>query len=938
MARLYTSGFELNSTSSGVETSNFGGFTLATAIKRTGGYAMRIQNPAGTSGLEHRFASGNLDGPFFARVYLYVATRPNLSITVSQLGDNTGTRKAGITVEADGTLKLFGQSAQVGSASAVLNTGQWYRLELKYHNRAANTSIIEGYLDGVLFASTSTWTTEGAVQFWRVGTVGGAVTCDFYYDDLAINDGSGSAQTALPGAGSVVHMLPDAAGDGNTWLKSGGGAGTSTNYQDVDEVTPDDATTYLKRTSTTIKVDDYNCVGATAAGIGASDAVTLVQVGVRGGATNATVATTRDILLRLKSQASGTVLKSGASAVRLNTTGWTTHTTVAPQNYQLTSYTDPQAGGSWTPTLLNTMQIGMENQTSSTVEVRVSTLWALVEFVPNPGVTVPVSALSVASAVQAPTVTARQNVTVSPAALSLASSLPAPAVRLPKTVSVSALGLVSSLNSPSVTGKARVAPSPVTVASATQVPTPSSDANVSPAAQGLSASTQAPAVRLPRVVSASSLTAASSLGTPAIKTGTGQAPAALSAQLTVQAPTVSAVRNVTVSPGVLSVTAAAQASQVRLSVSISPAPGTLAGSVPAPTLTLGTSVSVSPLAVIASVPAPTVSAAAGVSVSVSSLSLTTTTQSPSVSGAARVSPAAQQISASAPSPSVSVAGGVTVMPGSLALSFSLSAPSLGVTVMPGAMTLTSSAQAPGVSAGATVGPGAVSLTAATPPPAVSGGATVTVSTRAIASSLPLPSVTSAVGATVSPGELTLSATHIAIDVSGTALVVVQSADLVASVPDPSLVVHSPPAAELLTIQEALFRELKFGPAIAGVVPGSHVRLDARPEAETGGPYPWVVFRRITSSEDNAVRLARERWEIEVLGNFADDALLQAASDAILDRFSAKHQTWGQFTADGDASTGTGLRMRAHHISTVELMDDALSEKSHLLIFRFTYVR
>jgi hypothetical protein len=145
---------------------------------------------------------------------------------------------------------------------------------------------------------------------------------------------------------------------------------------------------------------------------------------------------------------------------------------------------------------------------------------------------------------------------------------------------------------------------------------------------------------------------------------------------------------------------------------------------------------------------------------------------------------------------------------------------------------------------------------------------------------------------------------------------------------------------LLTIQEALYRELKFGPALLGLVPAARVKLDARADAETGGAYPWVVFRRITSSEHNRVRLARERWEIELIGSLSEagaDDLLQAAQEALLDHFAGKHRTWGSFTPEGEESDN-GLRMKCLHVSTVELIDDALAEKAHVLIFLFTYVR
>lgn len=403
MARLWSCGFELQSATALMEwdVTGAGTPTISTTTKRSGAAALRINPSAAQMNIEHQLDASGTVKQTFHRFYIYIATAPSVTTAVYAIGQS-GFFPTYLRLSNARTLQLYdgNTAAAVGSASAALALNTWYRVEIDHNDGAAGTATVTAYLDGVSFGTGAISVINGFSRV-RMGIYNLAATADLFFDDWAINDTSGSAQTGLPGAGSIVHLYPNAAGDGNTWQTSAGGAGSSTNSQAVDEVTPDDATTYLKRIATTIKVDDYNVESSASKGIGSGDAITLVALGVRGGAISATAATDRDILLRLKSQASGTVVKSATSVNRLNTATWTTHTTVAPRNHKLVSYTDPQAGGAWTAAKLDTMQIGMENQTSVTTEVRVSAVWALVEYVPVTTITHALGLITVSETPQA---------------------------------------------------------------------------------------------------------------------------------------------------------------------------------------------------------------------------------------------------------------------------------------------------------------------------------------------------------------------------------------------------------------------------------------------------------------------------------------------------------------------------------------------------------
>ncbi|MFI8299991.1 hypothetical protein ACIGCZ_29105 [Streptomyces nigra] len=378
MARLWTCGFELQSATAGVEFSVVNGApTISTTVHRAGAAALRSNPTAGTQYAEHQLDAGTVKRTLH-RFYLRIATLPSADCNIYGIGQS-GYFPGLLRLTTTGTLTLRDgfTSANLGSPSAPLVTGRWYRIELDYTDTAGTagsvTGAFKGYLDGTLFADTLCSNINGWSRI-RAG-VQSAATADIYIDDIAVNDTTGSVQNGLPGPGSVVHLRPDSAGDAAGWTTTVGG---TSNWQRVSETTPDDATTYNATTATgTTAADDFNLGSSAAAGIGANDSITLVQVGGRIGSD---AATTASLVYRIKGQSGGTVTESASVSVAL--TGWATHKAAAPYPYQLTSYTNPQTGAAWTPAALDTAQIGYRANVSQTTTRRVSTLWALVEFQP----------------------------------------------------------------------------------------------------------------------------------------------------------------------------------------------------------------------------------------------------------------------------------------------------------------------------------------------------------------------------------------------------------------------------------------------------------------------------------------------------------------------------------------------------------------------------
>lgn len=388
MARLWTCGFELQDMSAtplewGVGSGSpiVGAPTISTTVHREGAASMRCNTSAATAYIEHQ-VTGGVNGQSFYRFYLYIASMPSATATIFSVGQS-GYFPVHVRLNPAGTLQLRDafNGVDAGSASPALSTGTWYRIELDVpeSGSTAVTRDVIAYLDGTNFSGAAPIAGSTGYSRLRAG-IQTAVTADLYIDDIAVNNTSGTAQNSLPGQGSVVHLHPDGAGDNNGFATAvGGTAGAANNYTRVDETTPDDATTYNETTATgTTTIDDFALQSAASAGIGSADAVTLVEVGARIGS-DAT--TTASLVYRIKSQAAGTTLESASVSVAVN--GWRTHKAAAPWVPQLVSYTDPQAGGAWTPALLDTAQIGYRGDVSQTSVRRVTTLWALVEFVPD---------------------------------------------------------------------------------------------------------------------------------------------------------------------------------------------------------------------------------------------------------------------------------------------------------------------------------------------------------------------------------------------------------------------------------------------------------------------------------------------------------------------------------------------------------------------------
>jgi hypothetical protein len=368
-ARVFTSGAEMNSTTNGEEFDTVSSATIDATTYRSGAYALKSNPASATQYIQHQYAAGATTNDTYFRFYLYADSASSGGpLTVLQLYDTTAAGQvAAIQINDNGAVELWGNSAQLESDSSPLNLDTWYRIEISVVG-----TTITAYIDGTQFATGSANASYDDANRFSLGVITSG-TADFYFDDIAVNDQSGSNQTGLPGSGKVIRLLPDSVGDVNTFEKSGGTAGDSNNYNQEYEINPDDATTYLR--STTLNQEDmYNCG---ASGIGINDIVNVVQVRLRA---RRSAATSPTIRAQVKKTSGGTI--SQGSTWTPNSTTWRTDANAVPYIPTLTLYQDPDSAN-WTKSTLDTMQIGMKVTTDNSAYVQVSTVMAQVDYTPK---------------------------------------------------------------------------------------------------------------------------------------------------------------------------------------------------------------------------------------------------------------------------------------------------------------------------------------------------------------------------------------------------------------------------------------------------------------------------------------------------------------------------------------------------------------------------
>lgn len=369
MARIWTCGYESKTTTEGGYNVGGGQVTISTAKVRSGNASIKCVLSSGAERSNgHNFRSSDGNGPFFGRVYLLVETAPTGDNTIISFHNNSNVEIAFIKLKSDLTLQLHDEDGSIGSPSSALTLNLWYRVELKVdRTAAAGSHVVEAKLDDTTFGTSSARNLSTGVAKYVNGSNllnEAQSTGAWYFDDIAINDNTGSFQNSYPGEGKVIHLRPNATGANGDWT------GT---FADIDEETPDDATSSIA-SNTLNQIEDVNIDPPGPWGIGT---INCVQVGVRFRA--AATPNVASFVLRAR-DAAGNVEES--AAITPASTSWFFHGTAVPRNHALTLYDMPGASASAIKASdLDGFQIGARCSTGNTNNAEISTLWLCVDYV-----------------------------------------------------------------------------------------------------------------------------------------------------------------------------------------------------------------------------------------------------------------------------------------------------------------------------------------------------------------------------------------------------------------------------------------------------------------------------------------------------------------------------------------------------------------------------
>lgn len=400
MARLFSCGFELNSITNGVEfTTVLGSPTISSSTFRSGAYALRISSLTSVTAMGFRYQYlSSASSPIFARFYVRFATLPSAENVIASFNNTNAltTPNVYISVDNTGVFRLYDEDGQITTGgpnsnglSNPVSTGVWYRVETKLdQSGSSGTHTVEAKISientaGVVYATASNRAVgSGLINIHLGGNLAASAEAqtqgDWFFDDVAVNDSTGSFQTSYPGAGSIIHLKPSAAGDINTFaIQIGGTAGSGNNFTRVNEVPPDDATTY-NGSAVLSQEDLFNCDN-TPVGLTIADTINVVSVGIRM-ADLVSADATSAFKVEIEKTTAGTKSQSGNLVP--NSTTWLTNAAAAPRNYPLITYQDPDSAV-WTKTTLDSMQIGYLLTVTNVQTIAASNVWALVDYTPG---------------------------------------------------------------------------------------------------------------------------------------------------------------------------------------------------------------------------------------------------------------------------------------------------------------------------------------------------------------------------------------------------------------------------------------------------------------------------------------------------------------------------------------------------------------------------
>lgn len=293
--RLFTSGFETNNLTATEWSGNMTTApTLQSATVHSGTYASEVSTSSAAEGQRRSRSASISSGTLFLRTYFRCSTFPNSVTTI------LATRASG--AGANAMLVRFVNSSNVirlrnsistteSTGNQALTTGVWYRIEARHLIADAGGEMEVRLYQGESTSALETLTITNEdtlptnIQDFDFGFQD-ATTGTCYFDDIAINDATGSFQTSWAGPGKIFRVTATG-NDTVAWTRTGANCSGTTNTDCVDDMgTPDDLSGY-NTIGTSGTADRFNKTGLGAEIPSDADMI-LIDVYARFGASGST--------------------------------------------------------------------------------------------------------------------------------------------------------------------------------------------------------------------------------------------------------------------------------------------------------------------------------------------------------------------------------------------------------------------------------------------------------------------------------------------------------------------------------------------------------------------------------------------------------------------------------------------------------------------------
>lgn len=282
--RLFTCGFEENNLSATAWNSAGAGAAVSTTSPHSGTYRLNITGSSAKN-VTRQLATSYTSGTLYYRFYF---NTNNVGTADSKIFQNQGSggsanQAVQVTRVNGGTIRLTNAvTTTATTTTATISTGTWYRIEIRHLVADAGGEMeLRLYLgDSTSAIETLTITGEDTnntnVRDFLLQEGAANAGIENYFDDVAVNDSTGSFQTSWAGVGKIYLLTPDTEVTG-IWTPLSG----TDNALMVDDVpgTPDDDTTY--NSDTTINNEDRLGLTALGAEVTSDATITLAHVNMR---------------------------------------------------------------------------------------------------------------------------------------------------------------------------------------------------------------------------------------------------------------------------------------------------------------------------------------------------------------------------------------------------------------------------------------------------------------------------------------------------------------------------------------------------------------------------------------------------------------------------------------------------------------------------------